>query len=183
MLRYNIESLVTTIQLIVCGRFTGGLFPLFRPAGTTIVLPPMGTIFAGVAATGDGGNPQAAESVARGNNLNDNGNPPPYRLTVPEEYVLTPRAFLAIVKSWDVGAYNPPGINCTRWLGKIHSFCELYEVPVSQQALCAMHHMRTDCNEAANAAGCYDMTWDRFTVWLHRYDRKLRTPMFAGASR
>ena len=153
-----------------------------------MVLPSIGTIFTGAAATGVGvvvatddqqGTStsellrKAANSAGPGDNHDDDsGNPPPYR-AVPQEYRLTPQAILAVVKSWDIGRYNPPGTNCTSWLRKIHSLCEQYNVPISQRALCAMHRMRVDCKEAAHTAGCYDMTWDGYTAWLHQYNSKL----------
>ena len=161
---------------------------MLQSAGATMVLPSIGTIFTGAAATGVGvavaaddhmGASRdellhnAAESVAQGDD-DGNGNPPPHRTIIPEEYILTPKAFLAIVKSWAVEAYNPPETDRERWLGKIHSFCERYGVPASQRARCAMHHMRADRKEAARSAGCHDMTWDAFTVWLRWYERKLR---------
>ena len=117
MLRPNIGSLAATIQSIVYGGTTGGLFSLLQSAGATIVLPSIGTIFTGAAATGAGvamataDQPgaesnsellyQAAESIVRGDNPDDDGNPPPYRATgVPEVYLLTPRAILAIAKAF-----------------------------------------------------------------------------------
>ena len=170
-----------------------GVTVAFQPAAAATVLPSVGALLtgAGAATTGAGvvvattnGQPgtsistellhQAAECVSRDDNPDDDddGNLPPYRAAVPEEYLLTPQATLAIVKSWDVWTYNPPGTNCTSWLRKIHKFCERYGIPLTQRAACAMHHMRADCRGAAHAAGCYDMTWDEFTVWLCRYDRK-----------
>ena len=173
---------------------------MLQSAGATIVLPSVGTIIAGAATTGAGvavatnGQPdtpnnellhQAAETMAQGDNPDDgdNGNPPLDLAAVPQAYLFTPQAILAIVKSWDVATYNPPGTDCTSWLRRIRNLCERHGIPVSQRALCAMHHMRPDCKEAAHAAECYDMTWDGFTVWLHRYDRKLDTPMFTGSPR
>lgn len=96
----------------------------------------------------------------------DDGDPPPHDPITSEEYLLTSRAILTIVKSWDVGIYNPLQTNCTAWLDDIHSFCEQYGVPITQRASCAMHHMNTDYQEAALDAGCYNMTWDELTVWL-----------------
>jgi hypothetical protein len=95
-----------------------------------------------------------------------------HRTIVPEECILTPQAIQAIAKSCDVGMYNPPGTNRTSWLGKMHDFCERYEIPVGQRAACARLHMGADCKEAAHAGGCDDMTWDEFTAWLHQYKRK-----------
>ena len=200
MLRYGAGSIAATIQSIVYGGATTGIFSLLQSAGATIVLPSIGTIVTGVAVTGVGvavavddhlGPSRdellhnAAESVTQGDDPDDDDdgteNPPPHHTTVPEEYLLTPQAFLAIVKSWVVEAYNPPETDRERWLGKIHSFCERYGVPASQRALCAMHHMRADCKQAARDAKCYDMTWDAFTVWLRWYDRKLRFPGFVIA--
>ena len=200
MLRYSIGSLAAIIKSIVYGSATG-LFSLLQSARATMVLPSIGTIFTGAAATGvrvvvatddKPGTPtsgllrNAAESVTHDNNPDDDDgreHPPPYRPTVPEEHPLTPQAILAIVKSWDVGTYNPPGTNYTSWLGKVHSSCQQYGIPACQRALCAMHHMRADCKEAAHAAECYDMTWDEFATWLDRYNRKLHTLMLIGALR
>ena len=190
MLSYNIGSLAAFIQSIVYGGATGGLFSLLQSAGATMVLPSVGTIFTGAAATGVGvavaTNDQlgtsnsellhrAADTIPRGNNPDDDdGNLPPYRAAgVPEVYLLTPRAILAIARAWEVGTYNPPGTNCAGWLRSIHTSCERYGIPIAQRALCAMHHMRADCKEAARAAGCYDMMWDELTAWVHMYDRKL----------
>ena len=206
--RYNVGSLAAAIQSIVYGGATGGLFSLLQSAGATTVLSSIGTIFTGAAATGVGvagaaaagvgaaivtdnqlGTSTsellrtAADSVPPNDNPNDDGdaNPPPYH-TIPQEYLLTPKAISAIVKSWDVGTYNPPGTNCSSWLRRIHNLSERYGVPISQQALCAMHCMGTNCREAAHAAECYDMTWDRYTAWLHRYDRESDILIPASAS-
>ena len=185
------------IKSIVHG---GNLFSLLQSARSIVVLPSVGTIFTGAirtAATGarvamatngqpgtsNSGPPhQAARSIARCDNPDDDdGNPPPVRTTVvPEEYILAPPAILAIAKAWDVGTYDPPGTNCTSWLSKVRISCERYGVPVAQRAHCAMHHMRTDCREAARTAGCYDMTWDEFTTWLRQYDRRLHILMLGG---
>ena len=187
MLRFNIGSLAATIQSIVYGGATGGLFSLLQSAGATMVMPSAGTIFTGAAATGVGvvaaANDQlgtsnnellrrAADTIARG------GNP-----DVPEVYLLTPRAILAIANAWNVGTYNPPGTNCVGWLRRIHTSCERYGVPISQRAPCAMHHMSADCKEAAHAAGCYDMTWDKFTAWVRKYDCKLHILILTSAPR
>jgi len=183
-------SIAATIQSIVYGGMTGGIFSLLQSAGATMILPSAGTIFAGAATTGAGlavmnGESVAAsellsDSVARshrpGNGDDDNdGGPPPYHQTVPQVYLLTPQAVRAIVKSWDITAYNPPGMGVASWLGKVRKLCEAYGVPVTQRALCAMHHMRADCREAARAAGCYDMNWDQFATWLLEYDDANRT--------
>ena len=166
MLICNKGFLAVIIQPIIYGGAAGGLFSLLRPAGATTVLSSKGTSASELLH-------EAADSVGPGGNPDDdNGNPPPYH-ALPQEYCLKPQAILAIVKSWDVGTYNPPGTNCTHWLYKIHNHCERYGIPVSQRALCAMHRMRTDCKEAAHAAECYDMTWDGYTAWLHRYDGEL----------
>jgi len=188
MLKCSLGSVAATIQSIVYGGATGGLFSLLQSAGATMVLPSVGTIFAGAAATGAGiavvngetvtTGDLLSDSIARGhhpggdddNDKGDDGNPPPYHQTTPLEYLLTPQAIQAIVKSWDITAYNPPGTNAAGWLGRIHRLCEAYGVPVTQRALCAMHRMRADCREAACVAGCYDMMWDQFTVWLLRYN-------------
>jgi len=171
-----------------------------QSAGTTAVMPSVGTLLTGAATTGTGilvatTNAQsdasisseilqqAAESLADSEKPGDddnNGNPPPYRATDPEEYRLTPRAILAIIKSWDVQTYEPPKTNCITWLSDAHSFCEQYGIPIPQRASCAMHHMSADCKEAALDAGCCNMTWDEFTVWLHQYDRRLGVLVFAN---
>ncbi|KAF9645331.1 hypothetical protein BDM02DRAFT_3120353 [Thelephora ganbajun] len=181
-------SIAATIQSIVYGGVTGGLFSLLQSAGATMVLPSVGTIFAGAASTGAGIAIMKGESVSTSEILTDSiarghqpggddgsdddgdGKPPSYHQAVPQEYLLTPQAVQAIVKSWNITAYNPPGMNVAGWLGRVGRLCETYEVPVTQQALCAMHHMRADCREAARAAECYDMTWDQFTTWLLQYD-------------
>ena len=217
MLSYIVGTVSATVQSIVYGRATGGLFSLLhstgaatllqstgaatllksagaatllKSAGTTVILPSVGTATTGagvvsagagavVVATnnqpvnsiGGGTLHQAVESIGRDD---DNGNhPPPYDTAAPEEYLLTHQAILAIVKSWDVGTYNPPGTNCTNWMGKIYNLCDQYGIPDTQRAPCAMHHMRADCKEAAHTARCYDMKWDGFTVWLRQYDREL----------
>lgn len=218
MLRYTIGSVSTTVQSIVYGRVTGGLFSLLHStgaatllqsagattllqsagaatllnsAGTTVVLSSIGTATTGVGvvsagagavvvATNDqpvdsiGGGTlhQAAESI--GHDDGHGNPPPPYDTTVLEEYLLTHHAILAIVKSWDVATYNPPGTKCTNWLGKISNLCDQYGIPDSQRAPCAMHHMRADCKEAAHTAGCYDMKWDGFVVWVLQRDRELQ---------
>ena len=100
----------------------------------------------------------------------DDNDPPPSYQTIPQEYILTPPAVRAIIKSWDVPPYNPPGTDVSGWLSKTHGLCEVYSVPVKQRALCAMHNMRADCREAANAAGCYDMSWELFNAWLLKHD-------------
>ena len=154
-----------------------------------MVLPSIGTIFTGAAATGAGvaaatGDGQvvtshdllhqAAESMAHGSDPDDDGgNPPPYRAIPPEEELLTPHAILAIVKAWDVGTYTPSWTNCTSWLRKVDRVCDRYGVPFVQRAVCAMHHIKADCKEAAHTAGCYDMSWEEFREWLQKYDREL----------
>ena len=125
---------------------------------------------AGVATPGAG----AVVVVPKNQSVDGGSNGNQQDTTVPEEYLLTHQAILVIVKSWDVGTYNPPGTNCTSWLGKIHNFCDQYGIPDTQRAPCAMHHMRADCKEAAHSARCYDMTWEEFTVWLRQHDRELR---------
>jgi len=187
MLRCCLGSIAATIQSVVYGGATGGLFSLLQSAGATMVLPSVATIFTGAAATGVGiavvngesvtTGELLADSIARGHrpdgdgdDKDDDGGPPPYHQTTPLEYPLTPQAVQAIVKSWDITVYNPPGMNVAGWLNRVHRLCEAYEVPVAQRALCAMHRMRADCREAARVAGCYDMTWDLFTTWLLRYD-------------
>ena len=105
-----------------------------------------------------------------GGDDNGDGGLPPYHQSIPQEYLLTDRAVQAIVKSWDITAYNPPGTDAASWLRRVRKLCEAYGVPVTQQALCAMHHMRAECREAAHAAKCYEMTWDQFTKWILKYD-------------
>ena len=116
-----------------------------------------------------------SDSIPRGPRPGDgdgdsDGGPPPYHQSIPQEYLLTDRAVQAIVKSWDITAYNPPGTDAASWLRRVHRLCEAYGVPVTQRALCAMHHMRAECREAAHAAKCYEMTWDQFTKWILKYD-------------
>lgn len=170
---------------------TTGTATLLKSAGTTVVLSSVGTattgagvISAGAAAAvvaiddrpvdsiRGGTLHQAAESI--GGDDGD-GNPPPYDKTDLEEYLFTHQAILAIVKSWDVGTYNPPGTNCTNWLGKISNLCNQYGIPDTQRAPCAIHHMRADCKRAAHAARCYDMKWNEFQVWLRGHDRESHT--------
>jgi len=183
-------SLAATIQSIVYGGATGGLFSLLQSAGATMVLPSVGTIFAGAATTGAGiGVMREGESTASeilsdsiGHGLgpggaggdDDKADPPPYSQANPHEYLLTQRAIEAIIKSWDTSSYNPPGTDAAYWLGRLRESCEVYGVPLTQRALCAMHRMRTDCREAAHAAGCHEMAWDRFATWLLRYDDGVR---------
>ena len=173
----RIGSVVITV---VYGSTTGGLFSLLR-----MVLQSVRTIFtwavarAGFVVATPSGQPvtsksskllyQAVESFTHdGDDDDDNDN------------VLTPMAILAIVRTWDVGTYNPPGTNCKSWLGKVYKECERFEIPAAQRAPCAMHHLRADCREAANTSGCYEMTWEKFTMWLHQYDRKLYVLVLTG---
>ena len=161
---------------------------MLQSAGATMVLPSVGTILTGTATTGVGitlmKNGEAivtdeilSDSFARDNrpggadddDKEDSG-PPSYHQTVPQEYLLTPPAVKAIVKSWDVLPYNPPGTVVASWSSRVRKLCEVYRVPVTQRAVCAMYIIRDDCREAAYAAGCYDMTWDQFTTWLFKYD-------------
>ena len=165
-----------------------------QSAGTTAVMQSVGMILTGATATGAGAlvatanaHPDAslstellqnaAESIPHDEKSNDDdgddGNLPPYRTTASEEYLLTPRAILAIVKSWDVQTYNPPQANCTTWLDDMHKFCDQYGVPVTQRASCAVHRMSADCQEAAINAGCYNMTWDELTAWFRQHNRGL----------
>ncbi|KAF9789702.1 hypothetical protein BJ322DRAFT_552305 [Thelephora terrestris] len=187
-------SLAATVQSVVYGGATGGLFSLLQSAGATMVLPSAGTIITGVASTGAGiglmgsggssTNQTVSDSIARGPGLGglgggDNADPPPYTQTDPNEYLLTPQAVQAIIKAWNIERYNPCWTGVTDWLGRLHRFCEVYGVPATQQGLCAMHFMETDCREAANAAGCHNMTWDQFTRWLHTYDVKAKFYFFS----
>ena len=169
---------------------SAGAATLLKSAGTTVVLSTVGTATtgAGVVSAGAGvvvvaTNDQPVNSIgggtlhqAAGSIGRDDGNgnpPPPYDTTVLEEYLLTHQAILAIVKSWDVGTYNPPGTNCTSWVGKISNLCDQYGIPDTQRAPCAMHHMRADCKEAAHTARCYDMKWTEFMAWLRQHDSEL----------
>ncbi|KAF9642644.1 hypothetical protein BDM02DRAFT_3124333 [Thelephora ganbajun] len=177
-----------TYQSIAYSSATRVIALSLQSAGTTTAMSSVGAILTGAATTGAGvlvatTNDQpdtsasseslqkAAKSTA---DDDDNGNPPPHCSTALGEYLLTPRAILAIVKAWNVGTYDPPGTNCANWLDKVHDVCEQYEIPAKQQAPCALHHMRADCKEAAHAAGCYNMTWDEFAVWLRQYDNEGR---------
>ena len=155
-----------------------------------MVLPSVGTILTGTAATGAGislmkngesvvTNEILSDSIPFGHRPggaddddddDDDSAPPPYDQTGPKTYLFTSNAVQAIVKSWGVAPYNPPGTDVVGWMGKVRRRCEVYRVPDTQQALCAMLNMRADCREAANAAGCYDMTWDQFTKWLLKLD-------------
>jgi hypothetical protein len=186
MLSHNPGSLAATIQSIVYGGATGGLFSLLQSAGATMVLPSVGAMFAGAATTGAGiavlskGESVVTEEILSGPLAggqgpgtgadDDDSDPPSYSQAVPREHIFTDEAFLAIVKSWDIGPYNPPGTDGPGWLNRIRKFCEVYEVPLTQRTLSAMHHMRADCQQAAHAAECYDMAWDEFTTWFLKYD-------------
>ena len=189
MLSCSLGSFAATIQSIVYGSMTGGIFSLLQSAGATMVLPSVGTIVTGAATTGAGiavmknGEPATtsellSDSLARGHRPGEadddgddgDGGPPAYNQSVPQEYILTPPAVQAIVKAWHVAPYNPPGTDVGGWLSKVRRLCEVYRVPDKQRAVCAMHNMRGDCREAASAAGCYDMTWDHFMAWLFKYD-------------
>jgi len=130
-----------------------GATELLESAGATTVLSSVRTAMtgAGVATPGAG----AVVVVPKNQSVDGGSNGNQQDTTVPEEYLLTHQAILVIVKSWDVGTYNPPGTNCTSWLGKIHNFCDQYGIPDTQRAPCAMHHMRADCKEAAHSARCY----------------------------
>jgi len=155
---------------------------LLQSVGATVALPLAGTVFAGAAVTGAGTAVTNGESVTAGELLpdsiacghrpggDDDSDPPSRHRAIPQEYLLTPQAVQAIVKSWGITAYNPPGIDTASWLSRVRKLCDAHGVPVTQRALCAMHYMRADCREAALAAGGYDMTWDEFTTWLFQYD-------------
>jgi len=181
-------------QSIVYSSATRVFLMSLQSAGTTTIIPSIGTLLTGAATTGTGvlvatttaqsdtstGSEilqQAAKSFADSEKPgeDDDGKPPPYRAANPEEYLLAPRAILAIIKSWDVQKYNPPKTNCTTWLSDIYNLCEQYGIPIPQRASCAMHHMSTDCKETALDAGCCNMTWDKFTVWLRQYDHECGT--------
>ena len=191
-LKYHIGSAAVNYESIVYGSATRVLLASLQSAGTATIMPSIGTILTGAATTGTGilvattnAQPvtstsneileQAAKTLADSEKPDDDANrdPPPYQAIGPEEVLLAPRAILAIIRSWEVQTYNPTQVNCTTWLSDIHNFCEQYGIPVPQRASCAMHHMGTDCKEAALDAGCCKMTWDEFTVWLRQYDRRL----------
>lgn len=195
----NIGSAAFSYQSLVYSTATRVVLVSLQSAGTTgAVMPSVGTILTGAATTGTGALvaatntksvtstsgellKQAAESIVHDEKLgDDNESPPPYNATAPEEYHLTPRAIIAIVKSWNIQTYNPPRTKCSTWLSDVHNLCEQYEIPTSQQASCAMHHMRNDCHEAAINAGCCNMTWDEFAMWLRQYDRRLHNFMLSG---
>jgi hypothetical protein len=154
-----------------------------------MVTPSAGTVFTGIASTGVGirvvrngktvTRKILSESIARSPRLGpgdgDVGEtslirPPTYCRTIPGDYRLTSEALQAIVKFWDITPYNPPRTEVAGWLSELCQLCEVYGVPPSQRALCAIRRMRTDCQEAAQAAGCDSMTWDQVTVWLLKYD-------------
>lgn len=158
--------------------------------GTVTVIPTVGAVLTGATTTGAGvlvasndGQPdtstdtrrlqQAGEQFTNCDKSDDGGNPPRYSVIAHDEYLLTPLAVLAIVKSWGVVTYDPLRTDCARWLDKVHDVCEQYEIPSKQRARCASHHMRADSKEAVLAAGCYNMTWDEFVVWLRQYDGRL----------
>lgn len=188
MLSGGLGSLAATIQSVVYGGATGGIFALLQSAGATMILPSVGTIITGAAASGAGLAVMShGESVVAGETLSDSlarchqpgsvdpddkndGDPPPYHRGPPREYLLTSPAIQAIVKYWSIAQYNPPGTEAVGWVNRVRKLCEVYGVPVTQRPLCAMYHMRGDCREAAHAAGCYEMTWDQFAAWLLKYD-------------
>ena len=194
MLIYNIGGAAVSYQSIIYGSATRVLLASLQSAGTTTIMPSIGTILTGAATTGTGilvattsAQPvtstsskilqQAAESLVDSEKLDHDDN---LNATDPEKYLLTPRAILAIMKSWDVQTYNPPRTNCTTWLNDMHNLCEKYEIPIPQRASCGMHHMSADCKEAALGAGCCNMDWDEFTVWLLQYDRRLHVLILGG---
>lgn len=188
MLNYGLGSIAASIQSIVYGGATGGLFSLLQSAGATMVLPSVGAILTGTVTAGAGiavlKNDEAGAAMenlsdpfARGRRPggangddDDDSDPPPSYQIIPQEYLLTPPAIQAIIKSWKVPPYNPPGTDAAGWLDTVRELCEVYGVPVSQRVLCAMHIMRADCQGAANAAECFEMTWDQFASWLFQHD-------------
>ena len=191
MLKYSIGSVAVSYESIVYSSAARVLLASLQSAGTTTIIPSIGTVLTGAATTGAGvlvattgaqsaasnnseSLHQAVESLADDEKPEDgdNGDPPLYHATASEEHFITPRAVLAIVKSWEVQTYNPSQTDCTVWLSNIHDCCERYGIPTIQRASCAMHYMSGDCKEAALDAGCCNMTWDKFTVWLHQYDRR-----------
>jgi len=194
MLKHSIGGVAVSYQSIVYGSATRVLLSSLQFAGTTTITPSIGTILTGAgvlvattntrsaASSNSESLQQAAESITDNKTPDDdkNGDPPPYHATASEEYLLTPRAVLAIVRSWDVQTYNPPQTNCTVWFGDLHDRCERYGIPATQRASCAMHHMNNDCKEAALDAGCCNMTWDKFAVWLSQYDRRSHELIFRG---
>ena len=86
-----------------------------------------------------------------------------------EDNLLTDLAVQAITKSWEIELYNPSGMEAAGWLKELLRLCEEYEVPSAQRAEFATHKMGGESQEAAVAAGCYDMKWDQFEEWLLKY--------------
>ena len=193
-LRQNIGSAALSYQSLVYSTATRVVLVSLQSTGTAgAVMPSVGTILTGAATTGTGALvaavnaksvtstsndvlKQATKSIVHDEKLGDDDeSPPPYSATPIEEYLLTPRAIIAIIKSWAIQTYNPPRTKCVAWLSDVHYLCEQYGIPAPQQASCAMHHMRNECHEAAISAGCCNMTWDEFAMWLRQYDRRLHT--------
>lgn len=83
---------------------------------------------------------------------------------------LTPSAVRAIVKSWDILPYSPSMTDVESWLDAVHKFCEEYEVPAVQRALCGIYKMEEGCREEASAGRCEEMMWDQFKTWLSKHD-------------
>ena len=171
MLKGSLGSIAAVIQSVVYGGATGGLFSLLQSAGATMVLPSVGTMFAGSATTGAGiATMMSGKSVTVGEVLSDSisrgrrpggdndGDSSPYHHTTPQEYLLTPEAIRAIVKSWGVVAYGTPGVGAAGWLGRAHELCEAYGIPVAQRSLCVLHYLRANCQGEARAAVRYDVT-------------------------
>ena len=168
MLRYTLGDAGGTVGFIVYG---GGadVFSRLQSVGTAMALLSTETVMDCRPITMD---ELLADTIAHGHHLGSRGKDGHLladHRPAPRDY-LTPQTIQAIVKSWDITPYNPPGMNVSSWLGRVRKLCEEYGVPVTQRALCAMHHMRADCREEAHTAECYDMTWDQFTTWLLQYD-------------
>lgn len=147
------------VAAIVQFFYGGGRSSLFQFTGATPVASPLGMIL--------------AAAIGTGNTLVKNGesvtneipfNPPG------QQYLLTPPAVQAIVKAWKITPYDPPSTDVSGWLSKVRELCREYEVPATQQVLCATHLMRADCRKVTIAAKCQDMTWDEFATWLLKYD-------------
>lgn len=145
-----------------------------------MVLPSVGTIFTGAAttATGVALMNDGSDFPATDPDLLSNPNPSPDDQKNDTEYLLTPRALQAILKSWKISPYKPPSTRVTYFLSRIHTRCEEYGVPAKQHAQCAVHFM-PDCREDAHAAGCANMSWDEFKAFLILYDGTFLQSMHA----
>ena len=47
------------------------------------------------------------------------GDLPPYDQAIPKEYILTSKAVRAVIRSWSIGPYNPPGTDAEDWLRRM----------------------------------------------------------------